>query len=131
MLVAGRMLHVANVGDSRAVLAERVPGGGTATAYVARELSHDQTPFRCAREGGWRAQGGTLHGHRLLGQGAGRMNRSVRGQGGRPGMAVAAAPPEGGERWSSCSPHARVRRRRLLPAGLTSACACSRRGPGS
>jgi serine/threonine protein phosphatase PrpC len=45
-LVSGRSLHVANVGDSRAVLAERVPGGGTATAFAARELSQDQTPFR-------------------------------------------------------------------------------------
>lgn len=42
-LVRGPMLYVANVGDSRAVLALRGPGGKLA----ARDLSSDQTPFRC------------------------------------------------------------------------------------
>ncbi len=41
-LVRGRALHVANVGDSRAVLAERGPGGRA----VAVPLSFDHTPFR-------------------------------------------------------------------------------------
>lgn len=41
-LLAGRTLHVANVGDSRAVLAEGPPGG----PLLARDLSKDQTPFR-------------------------------------------------------------------------------------
>jgi hypothetical protein len=40
---------VANVGDSRAVLAEREEGGGG--RLLACELSMDQTPFR------WGAQG--------------------------------------------------------------------------
>lgn len=40
-LIRGRTLLVANVGDSRAVLAERVGDG-----VVARDLSCDQTPFR-------------------------------------------------------------------------------------
>jgi cGMP-dependent protein kinase 2 len=41
VLLRGRSLLVANVGDSRAVLAERVDGG-----VVARDLSLDQTPYR-------------------------------------------------------------------------------------
>ncbi|KAL4452158.1 hypothetical protein ABPG75_007820 [Micractinium tetrahymenae] len=41
-LLAGRTLHVANVGDSRAVLAEGLPGA----PLTARDLSKDQTPFR-------------------------------------------------------------------------------------
>ncbi|CAL5228982.1 g12217 [Coccomyxa viridis] len=40
-LIRGRMLHVANVGDSRAILAERIDG-----VLVARPLSRDHTPFR-------------------------------------------------------------------------------------
>ncbi|EIE18302.1 protein serine/threonine phosphatase 2C, partial [Coccomyxa subellipsoidea C-169] len=40
-LVRGRTIYVANVGDSRAVLAERVDG-----QLIARPLSHDHTPFR-------------------------------------------------------------------------------------
>lgn len=40
-LLRGAALHVANVGDSRAVLAER-----RGEALVAVELTHDQTPFR-------------------------------------------------------------------------------------
>lgn len=44
-LLAGRTLHMANVGDSRAVLGEG-PAGGPLTA---RDLSKDQTPFRCGR----------------------------------------------------------------------------------
>jgi len=44
-LVRGRALHVANVGDSRAVLAERGAGGRA----VAVPLSFDHTPFRRAR----------------------------------------------------------------------------------
>ncbi|KAL4426116.1 hypothetical protein ABPG77_002702 [Micractinium sp. CCAP 211/92] len=42
-LLAGRTLHVANVGDSRAVLCCATPGG----LLLARDLSQDQTPFRC------------------------------------------------------------------------------------
>lgn len=42
VLIRGRSLLVANVGDSRAVLAEKVPGGG----YIAKDLSIDQTPYR-------------------------------------------------------------------------------------
>ena len=48
VLVRGRTLYVANVGDSRAVLAERRGNN----ALVAMDLSTDQTPFRedeCAR----------------------------------------------------------------------------------
>ena len=47
-LVLGRVLHVANVGDSRAVLAERAPGGRA----VAVPLSFDHTPFRRAPSAG-------------------------------------------------------------------------------
>ena len=43
-LVRGRALYVANVGDSRAVLAERAPGG----RLTAVPLSYDHTPFRRA-----------------------------------------------------------------------------------
>ncbi|GBF88184.1 phosphatase 2C and cyclic nucleotide-binding kinase domain-containing protein [Raphidocelis subcapitata] len=42
LLVRGRTLLVANVGDSRAVLAERVGGD----KILARDLSLDQTPYR-------------------------------------------------------------------------------------
>lgn len=42
-LVRGKMLYVANVGDSRAVLGE-IRG----SVPVAVALSSDQTPFRCA-----------------------------------------------------------------------------------
>lgn len=42
-LVQGGTLYIANVGDSRAVLAERAPG---THILVARDLSWDQTPFR-------------------------------------------------------------------------------------
>lgn len=50
-LLVGRVLHVANVGDSRTVLAEAAEAadsgdGATAVRLVARDLSHDQTPFR-------------------------------------------------------------------------------------
>ncbi|KAJ7533473.1 hypothetical protein O6H91_13G050700 [Diphasiastrum complanatum] len=47
VLVRGRTLYVANVGDSRAVVAERV-----GTDLIAVDLSSDQTPYRadeCAR----------------------------------------------------------------------------------
>ncbi len=40
----GRSLLVANVGDSRAVMAERSGGGDK---MMARDLSLDQTPYRC------------------------------------------------------------------------------------
>lgn len=43
-LVRGRTLYVANVGDSRCVLAERAHGG----RLVAVPLSFDHTPFRQA-----------------------------------------------------------------------------------
>ncbi|KAF6260280.1 phosphatase 2C-like domain-containing protein [Scenedesmus sp. NREL 46B-D3] len=43
VLVRGRSLLVANVGDSRAVLAEKVQGG---SGFIARDLSIDQTPYR-------------------------------------------------------------------------------------
>jgi serine/threonine protein phosphatase PrpC len=43
VLIRGRSLLVANVGDSRAVLAEKVQGG---PGYIARDLSIDQTPYR-------------------------------------------------------------------------------------
>lgn len=51
VLLRGDTLHVANVGDSRAVLAERRPAAGGAAGLaqptlVAVPLSHDQTPFR-------------------------------------------------------------------------------------
>jgi serine/threonine protein phosphatase PrpC len=42
VLVRGRNVYVANVGDSRAVLAER-----QGNRVVAQDLSFDQTPFRC------------------------------------------------------------------------------------
>lgn len=61
-LLQGRTLYIANVGDSRAVIAERLAAGSTpaseaagssssssATELVARDLSQDQTPFRCGR----------------------------------------------------------------------------------
>lgn len=47
LLLQGSTLYIANVGDSRAVLAETKGG-----RLVARDLSWDQTPFRCARLGG-------------------------------------------------------------------------------
>ena len=43
-LLRGRHLYTANVGDSRALIAER-----QGTELVAVDLSSDQTPFRCAR----------------------------------------------------------------------------------
>ncbi len=43
MLLRGRTVYVANVGDSRCVLAER-----TGDKLVAQDLSFDQTPFRYA-----------------------------------------------------------------------------------
>lgn len=64
-VLQGRTLYIANVGDSRAVVAERPAGGskaaasegtdgaaasegsGAAPELVARDLSQDQTPFRC------------------------------------------------------------------------------------
>lgn len=42
LLLRGRTLMVANVGDSRAVLAER-----SGDKFIARDLSLDQTPYRC------------------------------------------------------------------------------------
>lgn len=42
VLVRGRTVHVANVGDSRAVLAER-----QGERFAAVDLSYDQTPYRC------------------------------------------------------------------------------------
>ncbi len=42
VLLRNRTAYVANVGDSRAVLAER-----QADRLVAQDLSFDQTPFRC------------------------------------------------------------------------------------
>jgi len=42
----GRKLFVANVGDSRAVLAER-----TADGFAAIDLTQDQTPYRCCTGG--------------------------------------------------------------------------------
>jgi serine/threonine protein phosphatase PrpC len=42
LLLRSRMAYVANVGDSRAVLAER-----QGDRLVAQDLSFDQTPFRC------------------------------------------------------------------------------------
>ena len=45
LLVRGRTLVVSNVGDSRAVLAER-SGGGGGEKMIARDLSLDQTPYR-------------------------------------------------------------------------------------
>lgn len=47
VLVRGRTTYVANVGDSRAVLAER-----HGDKVVAQDLSYDQTPFRCREAGG-------------------------------------------------------------------------------
>lgn len=44
VLLRGRTAYIANVGDSRAVLAER-----HGDRIVAQDLSYDQTPFRCAR----------------------------------------------------------------------------------
>lgn len=44
LLLRNRMAYVANVGDSRAVLAER-----QGDRLVAIDLSFDQTPFRCAQ----------------------------------------------------------------------------------
>ena len=41
----GKQLFVANVGDSRAVLAER-----TADGYAAIDLTQDQTPYRCCMD---------------------------------------------------------------------------------
>ena len=72
-VLQGRTLYIANVGDSRAVVAERPAdgskpvasegsdgagssGSGSATELVARDLSQDQTPFRCGSMGrrlGW------------------------------------------------------------------------------
>jgi serine/threonine protein phosphatase PrpC len=45
VLIRGRSLLVANVGDSRAVLAEKRQGE---PGYIARDLSIDQTPYRYA-----------------------------------------------------------------------------------
>lgn len=47
-LLRGRMLYVANVGDSRAVIAERQND-----RLVAQDLSFDQTPFRWACKRWW------------------------------------------------------------------------------
>ena len=43
VLLRGRSLLVANVGDSRAVLGERRADG---SGYLAKDLSIDQTPYR-------------------------------------------------------------------------------------
>lgn len=43
VLIRGRSILVANVGDSRAVLAEKRADG---TGYLAKDLSIDQTPYR-------------------------------------------------------------------------------------
>lgn len=42
VLMRGRYIYVANVGDSRAVVSEAMPDG----SVVARDLSSDQTPYR-------------------------------------------------------------------------------------
>lgn len=42
VLMRGRHIYVANVGDSRAVVSERAPDG----SLIARDLSSDQTPYR-------------------------------------------------------------------------------------
>ncbi len=42
LLLRGKTLYVANVGDSRCVLAER-----KGDKLVAQDMSLDQTPFRC------------------------------------------------------------------------------------
>ena len=43
-MIRGRTAYVANVGDSRAVMAESSPNGAS---LLPRPLSRDQTPFRC------------------------------------------------------------------------------------
>jgi hypothetical protein len=55
VLVRGRTLLVSNVGDSRAVLAERSGAGGN--KMMARDLSLDQTPYRWAAGAAGRAGG--------------------------------------------------------------------------
>ena len=40
-LLQGKKVHIANVGDSRCIVAEREPEG-----LVAVDLTIDQTPFR-------------------------------------------------------------------------------------
>jgi len=60
VMIRGRSILVANVGDSRAVLAEKRADG---TGYLAKDLSIDQTPYRyvceavvcCVRA--WRVEG--------------------------------------------------------------------------
>jgi len=44
-MIRGRTVYVANVGDSRAVIAEC---GADGKSLTPRPLSRDQTPFRCA-----------------------------------------------------------------------------------
>jgi hypothetical protein len=45
VLIRGRSVLVANVGDSRTVLGEKRSDG---SGYLAKDLSIDQTPYRCA-----------------------------------------------------------------------------------
>ena len=57
----GDMLHVANVGDSRAVLgAVRAAPGGSALTIVPIPLSTDQTPYRADERARVRAMGGLV-----------------------------------------------------------------------
>lgn len=51
-LIRGRTVYVANVGDSRCVLAER-----QGDRLIAQDLSFDQTPFRCEQRQHTRAGG--------------------------------------------------------------------------
>lgn len=122
-LLAGRTLHVANVGDSRAVLAEGPPGG----PLLARDLSKDQTPFRCVRAAAPRAIPRAVP--RAGGSSTQRQRRAL--------LAAATCSATGGACSPTLMPGPRLCYRDetsppaphpLLPsAGRTSACACCRR----